>query len=111
MKLKINNKTIEIKKATDFKTRLIGLMGKQNITYGILFPKCNAIHTFFMKEEIDVIGLNEENQVIYIYREVPKNKVVKVSDDVKKTSILELPKNTNQKIYVGSILKFEDLDS
>ena len=108
MKLKVNNKDMNIVYATDFKTRLLGLMGQKNIDYGILFPKCNAIHTFFMKEEIDVVGLNEENQVIYIYREVPKNKVVKVSDDAKKTSILELPKNTSKKIYVGSILKFED---
>jgi len=108
MQLKINNKMIDIIYATDFKTRLFGLMGKKNIDYGILFPKCNAIHTFFMKEDIDVIGLNEENQVIYIYREVPKNKVVKVSDDAKKTSILELPKNASKKIYVGSILKFEN---
>lgn len=108
MQLKINNKMIDIIYATDFKTRLFGLMGKKNIDYGILFPKCNAIHTFFMKEDIDVIGLNEDNQVIYIYREVPKNKVVKVSDDAKKTSILELPKNASKKIYVGSILKFEN---
>ncbi len=106
MKLKTNNKTFTIKVANDLKTRLLGLMGQKDINYGILFPKCNAIHTFFMKEEIDVIGLNEENQVIYIYREVPKNKIVKVSDEAKKTSILELPKNTSKKIYVGSILKF-----
>jgi len=99
---------IDIIYATDFKTRLFGLMGKKNIDYGILFPKCNAIHTFFMKEDIDVIGLNEENQVIYIFREVPKNKVVKVSEDAKKTSILELPKNASKKIYIGSVLKFED---
>lgn len=106
MKLKLNNQEIEIKKATHFKDRLLGLMGKTNINYGILFPKCNAIHTFFMKENIDVIGLNENNQVIYIYRDVPKNKIVKVSDEPKKTSILELPKNTSQKLYIGSVLKF-----
>ncbi len=108
MKLKTNNKTYEIKVANSFHTRLLGLMGKTNIDYGILFPKCNAIHTYFMKEEIDVIGLNEENQVIYIFREVPKNKVVKVSEDAKKTSILELPKNASKKIFIGSILKWED---
>ena len=84
MKLKLNNQEIEIKKATNFKDRLLGLMGKKNITYGILFPNCNAIHTFFMKENIDVIGLNENNQVIYIYRDVPKNKIVKVSEEPKK---------------------------
>ena len=108
MKLKVNNKTLEIKVAKDLKTRFMGFMGKKNIDYGILFLRCNAIHTFFMKEEIDVIGLNEENQVIYVYRDVPRNKIVKVSDEPKKTSILELPKNTSKKIYVGSILKFED---
>lgn len=108
MKLKTNNKTFEIVIADNLKTRLMGFMGKSNIETGILFPRCNAIHTFFMKEEIDVVGLNEENQVIYIYREVPKNKVVKISEDAKKTSVLELPKNASQKIYVGSVLKFED---
>ncbi len=108
MKLKLNNKTISIVVAKDFKTRLLGLMGKKNIDYGMLFPKCNGIHTYFMKEEIDVIGLNQDNQVIYIYRNVPKNKIVKISEDVKKTSILELPANTSQKLYIGSILKFEE---
>ena len=61
-----------------------------------------------MKEEIDVLALNQDHQVIYIYRSVPKNKIIKVSEDAKKTSILELPKNTSEKLYIGSILKFED---
>ncbi len=108
MKLKLNNKELEIVVAKDFKTRLLGLMGKKNINFGMLFPKCNGIHTYFMKENIDVIGLNEDNQVIYIYRSVPKNKIVKISEDAKKTSILELPENASQKLYIGSILKFED---
>ena len=106
MKLKLNNKEMDIIVAKDFKTRLLGLMGKKNISYGMLFPKCNGIHTYFMKEEIDVLGLNEDNQVIYIYRSVPKNKIVKISEDVKKTSILELPKNASEKLYLGSVLKF-----
>ena len=108
MKLKINNKYMEIKEAKTLPSRLIGLMGKENIDYGMLFKKCNAIHTYFMKEEIDVIGLNEENQIIYIYRSVPKNKIVKISGDNKKTSILELPKNTSKNFVVGSILRIED---
>ncbi len=108
MNLKINNKKMTVKKATNFKTRLFGLMGQKGIKEGILFPKCNAIHTFFMKEEIDVIGLNEENQVIYIYRNVPKNKIVKVSNENKKTSILELPKDTSKGLVIGSVLTFTE---
>ena len=108
MKLKINNKYIEVKEAKSFVTRLIGLMGKENIEEGMLFRKCNAVHTYFMKESIDVIGLNEQNQIIYIYREAPKNKIIKISGDTKKTSILELPKNTSKNFVIGSILRFED---
>ena len=108
MNLKINNKKMTVKKATNFKTRLFGLMGQKDIKEAILFPKCNAIHTFFMKEEIDVIGLNEENQVIYIYRNVPKNKIVKVSNENKKTSILELPKDTSKGLVIGSVLTFTE---
>lgn len=108
MWLKLNGKKIMIKNATDFKTRLLGLMGQKNIDYGILFPNCNAVHTFFMKENIDILGLNEENQVIFIYRDVPKNKIVKVSEETKKTSILELPKNTSKSLYIGSIVNFEN---
>ena len=108
MWLKLNGKKIMIKNATDFKTRLLGLMGQKNIDYGILFPNCNDVHTFFMKENIDILGLNEENQVIFIYRDVPKNKIVKVSEETKKTSILELPKNTSKSLYIGSIVNFEN---
>lgn len=90
--------------------RFKGFMGKTNIDYGMLFPTCNAIHTFFMKENIDIVGLNEENQVIYIYRNLPKNQIVRIKNDVKKTSILELPKDTSKEITMGSILLFEDED-
>ena len=108
MFIKINNKEIPVFEAKNFKTRLFGLMGKKDIQEGILFPKCNAIHTFFMQEEIDVIGLNEENQVVYIYRNVPKNKIVKIQNKNKKTSILELPKDTSKGLVIGSILAFKE---
>lgn len=106
MYLKLNNQKINVLKADKFKLRLFGLMGKKEINYGILFPNCQAIHTFFMQSEIDVIGLNEDNQIIYIYRNVPKNKIVKIRSDNKKTSILELPKNTSKSLSIGSVIKF-----
>ena len=71
MYLLINNKKIEIKEAISFKDRLYGLMGKTNIDYGMLFPNCNSIHTFFMKENIDIIGINKDNIVIYKYENLP----------------------------------------
>lgn len=107
MQLILNNEKIEIKYAKKFIDRLMGLMGKKSITYGMLFPKCNSVHTFFMKDNIDILGLDKNNQVIYIYRNCPKNRIVKASLDYKNTSILELPKNTSKEISIGSILKFQ----
>ena len=108
MFIKINNKKIPVFEAKNFKTRLFGLMGKKNIQEGILFPKCNAIHTFFMKDEIDVIGLNEDSQIVFIYRNVPKNRIIKIRNTNKKTSILELPKDTSKGLVIGSILHFKE---
>lgn len=98
---------MEIKIAKSFYDRMMGFMGKTNITYGILFPKCNSIHTFFMKEEIDVIGLNQRNEIIFLERKVSKNKIIKINTEIKKTSILELPKNTSLSFRIGDTLFFE----
>lgn len=107
MKINLSNKEIKIIVANDFKTRLIGLMNKTNINYGILFPKCNSIHTFFMKEEIDILGLNELNEIIYLKHNLSKNKIIKIPNKNKKTSILELPKNTSKNLKIGDKLFFE----
>ena len=104
MILNTNKKKYNITIANSFFKRLFGLMGKTNIDYGILFPKCNSIHTFFMKENIDIVGLDENNEVIYKYESLPKNKIIKINNERKKTSILELPEYASSKIKVATIL-------
>ena len=94
MKLLINENIIEVIYANNFKQRLIGLMGKKNIEKGMFFPHCNSIHTFFMKEEIDVLMLNKNNKIIYTYSNFKKNKVI-YKRNCKK--VIELPKNTINK--------------
>ena len=89
MKILINNQKIEVKYANTFFLRLFGLMGKRNINYGIVFPNCNSIHTFFMKEEIDVLMLNKNYQVKYIYQNLRKNKII-YKKGIK--YVIELPK-------------------
>lgn len=108
MILLLNHEKIKIKIALDYKTRLRGLMGITPIYYGMLFPKCNGIHTFFMKEPIDVIGLNEQNKVIFLTRNLPPNRIVRIPYSIKKTSILELPQNTSSNISLGETLIFKD---
>lgn len=108
MYLKTNKTKYDIIIATNFSKRLMGLMGKTNIDYGMLFPKCNSIHTYFMKENIDIIGLDENNEVIYKYENLDKNRIIKINYDIKKTSILELPANSSKKIKMGTILIFNE---
>ena len=108
MYLKTNKNKYDIIIATNFSKRLMGLMGKTNIDYGMLFPKCNSIHTYFMKENIDIIGLDENNEVIYKYENLDKNRIIKINYDIKKTSILELPANSSKKIKIATILIFNE---
>jgi len=108
MQLKTNKNTYPIIVADTFYKRLTGLIGKKNIDFGMLFPKCNSIHTYFMKENIDIVGLDENNEVIYKYENLDKNRVIKINYDVKKTSILELPANSSKKIRIGTILLFNE---
>lgn len=107
MKLLLNGRYIKIIEALSFKERFDGLMGKTNISIGMLFPKCNGVHTFFMKENIDIIGLNEKNEIIFLERNCGKNRIVKIHRGIKKTSILELPNNTSTSLNIGDRLFFE----
>ena len=53
--------------AKNFKDKLLGLMGKENINYGLLIKNCKSIHTYFMKENIDVLLLDQENRILFIF--------------------------------------------
>lgn len=108
MTLKIGKNEYDIVVANDFKTRLFGLMGKTDIEYGMLFPNCNSVHTFFMKEEIDIVGLDINHEVIYKAESVTKNQIIRIKNEQNKTSVLELPKNASKNIKIGQILLFKD---
>ena len=56
---------INIKYANNFFRRFKGLMGKKDIDFALLFCnlKDSSIHTHFMRFEIDVYFLDENNAV------------------------------------------------
>ena len=66
-------------------------MGKKNINKALLFNKCNSIHTFFMKENIDVILCNNNNEILYYYQNLPPNRIILPKKNV--TKVFELPVN------------------
>ncbi len=106
MYIKIGSEKFKIVVANTFYKKFKGLMGKTDIDYGLLIPNCNSIHTFFMKENIDVVGINENNEIIYKYEDLEKNKAIKIENKQKNTSILELPAHTSKKLKLGYIIPF-----
>lgn len=64
-------------------------MFRKNINSSLLFDKCNSIHTFFMKENIDVIMCDKNNYVLYFYKDLSKNKIIWPKKGV--TKVFETP--------------------
>ncbi len=91
MKIVIENNEIKINNCKSFKDRLFGLMFKKNINTGLLFEKCNFIHTIFMKEAIDVIGIDENNIVVGYKKSLNPYKFYRIKRAKK---IIELPGNS-----------------
>lgn len=100
MKLILKNKEIILKECVKFKDKLLGFMFKKNINYALRF-KCKSIHTFFMKENIDIIVTDKNNKVINVYNNFKRNKIL---INLKSYYIYELPKNSNT-YKIGDTLK------
>lgn len=85
--------------ANTYLLKLRGLIGKKNINYGMYFPNVNKIHTFFMKEPIDIIGLSNKKTITEIYPNVKPNRIVILK---RSKHTLELPNNASKKLKIGS---------
>ena len=106
MKIIINKKIIPLKVATGIFTRFKGFMFKKNINYALLFKNCNGIHTFFMKEEIDVILTDKDNNILYLYPSLKKNKIILPKKNVYNT--YELPKGSIKGLKINTKIKIQE---
>lgn len=101
--IKGKSKSFELKICTKFKDRLLGNCFKKKINKILCFSKCNSIHTFFMKCNIDVVMLDKNKTVKYIFSNVKPWRIILPKKKV--YYVLELPSGEN--IYkVNDILKF-----
>ena len=82
-------KSISLIECKSFYSRLKGFMFSKEIKHALLFNKCNSIHTFFMKCNIDVIMCDKDNNILYYFNNLGKNKVILPKKGVYKT--IELP--------------------
>ena len=101
MKIIINKQEFNVDIADSFKKRFFGLMGKKNITTGLFFPKTRSIHTFFMKEAIDIIMIDKNNKVVYYQKNLKKNRII-----IKKKAYhtIELPNHSLTNININDKL-------
>ena len=103
MKLVYKNKDIDLYECKSFFSRLKGFMFTKNIDKALLFDRCNSIHTFFMKENIDVIMCDKDNRVLFFYKDLSRNKIILPKKGV--TKVFETPSNyfdivINEKVMI-----------
>ena len=103
MKIINNNKSLNLIYCNTFFKRLKGFMFKKEINFCLCFPHCNSIHTFFMKNSIDVIMTDKDYNILYIYENTKPNKIILPKKNVYYT--FEFPINffkfnTNEKIKI-----------
>lgn len=106
MKVYINEERLNIKVCKTIISKTIGLMGKKEIKNGVVLFKCNSIHTFFMKTNIDVIMTDKQFKILHIYKNLTRNKIILPKKHVYYT--FELPANKIQNINIHQYLKTED---
>lgn len=91
MLLKYKDRNIKLIECKNFFSRFRGFMMCKNINHALLFGNCNSIHTFFMISNIDVILCNDDNVILYYYKDLAPNNVILPKRGV--TKVFELPVN------------------
>lgn len=97
---------MKILQANTYLKKLKGLMGKKNIDYGMFFYNVKSIHTFFMKESIDVIGIDKDFKITEIHPNIKPNKILILK---KSKHTIELPNNYSNKLKIGMIINDKDI--
>ena len=76
-----------------------------NINVNKIYRNKNNFNTFFNNNNDYIIINNKNNAILYIYRNLPKYKYIKVMEENKNTSILVLPKDTSIGLKIGDVIK------
>ena len=98
--------------ATGLGTRFRGLIGHDFSGFdGMFFPRCSAIHTFFMGMKIDVLFIDKNGTVLGVYPEVRPWKPSLIEPGAWGT--IELPAGTiaRTETVKGDILRLENAEN
>lgn len=94
----IKNKAVLAEKceiADSYWVRLKGLMGKERLApgEGMLFPRCNSVHMWFMKISLDVIFVDRKSRVTTLRPHARAWRILPLVD-WRADSVIELPAGT-----------------
>ena len=95
--------------ATDFFSRFFGLMGKTSLSESeaLCFPRCNSIHTFFMRMPIDVLFVNGSGRIVEILESLSPWKVLLPRRKVKHTIEMQAGRARSLGLQIGDQLQCE----
>ncbi len=103
MKIQGKTKVLEAIECRSFLSRFKGNMGKKKIDSVLIFPRCNSIHTFFMRTNIDVVMLSKEKKVLYLFPSLSPWHILLPKKGAVTT--LEFPEKENP-YQLGDIVKY-----
>ncbi len=98
-----------VKVAKNFITRSIGLLSKKDINpnEALIIKPCNAVHTFFMKFNIDVLYIDKNNKVLSIFENISNSKILPIN--FKCAYVIELKaQNIKNKISINDIIELKN---
>lgn len=100
--MKIN---LHVKKLHSFWEKTVGLIGKKKI-YPVFFTTRFGIHTFGMKNPIDILILDNQYRVVKIKEKILPNRLY--FWPIRFKHVIELPQNSinDLKIHNGNIISF-----
>ncbi len=80
--------------ATNFLTKLRGLMGVRHLPAGtgLLIADCNSVHTHFMRIPIDVLYIDEQHRVVDMDLEMASWRIGRTRNGAK--AVIEVPSGT-----------------
>ena len=82
--------------ALSFSVRARGMIGRKFDSFdAMVFPRCPAVHTFFMSMPIDIVFLSQDNRIMALYHNVKPWKACISCSGAFQT--IELPAGTLQR--------------
>lgn len=99
----------DVKVAKNFITRSIGLLSKKDLktNEALIIKPCSAVHTFFMKFNIDVLYIDKNNKVLSVFENVSSSKILPIN--FRCAYVIELKaQNIKNKISINDIIELKN---